>query len=61
MKKFDKYGFCNYSKGIHILNIADGGLYSMKQNSIYYTIRNEIISGVWQKGDKLPTEIEYSE
>ena len=33
----------------------------MKQNYIYYKIRNEIISGVWGNGDKLPTEIEYSE
>ena len=33
----------------------------MKQNQIYDTIRNEIISGVWNSGDKLPTEIEYSE
>ncbi len=33
----------------------------MKQNQIYYTIRNEIISGVWEIGDKLPTELEYSE
>lgn len=33
----------------------------MKQNQIYNQIRNEIICGRWKVGDKLPTEIEYSQ
>ena len=33
----------------------------MKQNQIYNQIRNEIIFGRWKTGDKLPTEIEYSQ
>ena len=33
----------------------------MKKNEIFRKIRQEIISGKWHEGDKLPTEFEYTE
>lgn len=33
----------------------------MKKNVIFQEIRQEIISGRWHEGDKLPTEFEYAE
>ena len=33
----------------------------MKKNVIFQEIRQEIISGHWHEGDKLPTEFEYAE
>ena len=33
----------------------------IKQNKIYQIIRQEILTGVWKPGEKLPTETEYAE
>lgn len=32
----------------------------MKQNKIYQMLRQEILTGVWKPGEKLPTETEYA-